>query len=396
MHDQVEQASRKETPGPIVVRLTPPGVGAVAVVLVEGPRATEMVAACFSPRSGRGLHEAPIGRIVLGRWGGPEGEELIVCRRRARAIEVHPHGGRAAVERVVHDLAQHGALEISWKEWALQYESCPIRAAARIALADAPTLRTAAVLLDQFHGALRRDLELAIKLLAGNERQEAANVLAALAGRSELGRHLVRPWRVVLTGPPNVGKSSLTNALVGYERAIVHDQPGTTRDVVTVRTAIDGWPVELCDTAGLRQSSDALEAEGVRLAQSALDEADLVVYVLDATQTRHNHWEAIRQKASRPAIVAVNKIDLVEGPQRAELLRGEVVPSASVLATSAVTREGVDELLVTIAQRLVPNPPESGAAVPFERRHGDAIDAAIHSLAIGDDASAAELLQGLC
>ena len=83
------------------------------------------------------------------------------------------------------------------------------------------------------------------------------------------GRHLLTPFDVVLAGPANVGKSSLINALVGYNRAIVYDAPGTTRDVITAETAIDGWPVTLSDTAGLRDSDDPLEMAGVQTAQCA-------------------------------------------------------------------------------------------------------------------------------
>ena len=91
-------------------------------------------------------------------------------------------------------------------------------------------------------------------------RGRAADLQAAAARIREwlawedFGLHLTRPWNVVLAGRPNVGKSSLINALLGYTRSIVFDQPGTTRDVVTAATAIDGWPIELSDTAGLRES----------------------------------------------------------------------------------------------------------------------------------------------
>src|SRR4029453_3197945 len=81
---------------------------------------------------------------------------------------------------------------------------------------------------------------------------DAVELLGAVLEFAELGQHLTAPWRVVLAGPPNVGKSSLINALAGYQRTIVSHVPGTTRDVVTTTTAIDGWPVELADTAGLR------------------------------------------------------------------------------------------------------------------------------------------------
>ena len=111
-------------------------------------------------------------------------------------------------------------------------------------------------LLDQYHGALESEIE-AIRTLLRELQPNidaAASRLETLLGRASIGLHLVRPWRVTIAGPPNVGKSSLLNALAGFERAIVFDQPGTTRDVLTVLTAIDGWPIELADTAGWRDS----------------------------------------------------------------------------------------------------------------------------------------------
>ena len=138
----------------------------------------------------------------------------------------------------------------------------------------APTLRAAAVLLDQSHGAFASAVAGCLEDLSQLPR------LAALAA---VGRHLVEPWQVVLAGPPNVGKSSLINALAGFERSVVAPVAGTTRDVVTVRVAFDGWPVELSDTAGLRDSGEALEAEGIARTKSRLASADLVVWVMDLT-----------------------------------------------------------------------------------------------------------------
>ncbi len=88
----------------------------------------------------------------------------------------------------------------------------------------------------------------------------------------------------MVAGRPNVGKSRLLNALAGYERAIVDPTPGTTRDVVTVRTALDGWPVELADTAGLRDSDDAIESAGIALARARQADADLTLLVLDRSE----------------------------------------------------------------------------------------------------------------
>ena len=123
----------------------------------------------------------------------------------------------------------------------------------------------------------------------------------ALLARERLGRHLTRPWSVVLAGRTNVGKSSLMNALAGYGRAIVHHAPGTTRDAVALATAIDGWPVELCDTAGLRAADDAVERAGIERARQRLAQADLVVLVADRSvpwsaedQALADQWPARR------------------------------------------------------------------------------------------------------
>ena len=104
-----------------------------------------------------------------------------------------------------------------------------------------------------------------------------------LLAHAATGLHLVRPWQVVVAGRPNVGKSSLINAIAGYQRAIVHSLPGTTRDIVSVQTALDGWPVEISDTAGLRRGSDPIEQAGIELAIDKIAAADLVVLVFDAS-----------------------------------------------------------------------------------------------------------------
>src|SRR6185369_14624432 len=127
-------------------------------------------------------------------------------------------------------------------------------------LAHAPTLRTASILLDQLHGAFERGVTRILDLLATNP-EAAREPLRELARYAPIGRHLVEPWKVVVAGAPNVGKSSLVNALAGFQRAVVSDIAGTTRDVVSVPVAFDGWPVELTDTAGLREA-EGLEAAG--------------------------------------------------------------------------------------------------------------------------------------
>lgn len=361
----------------IVVELTPVGRGAVAVVLVAGPKALAAVEACFRAVSGKRFGEARTDRIVLGRWDGDGGEELIGCQRADGTVEIHCHGGVAAVRNVIDRLVAEGCTPISWQDWTRQTDGDPIRVAARIALAEAPTARTAGILLDQFHGALSDAVNEAIAAAGGGEWNRAVAQLDAVLAHRGVGLHLTRPWRVVIAGRPNVGKSSLMNALAGFQRAIVCDVPGTTRDVVTFTTAIDGWPVELADTAGLRETADAIESAGVERATAAAADADLLVLVEDATQA----WPlATVLPPSELTLRVLNKIDLQREP-RPTTERG----NWDVL-TSAVTGRGIAELLAAIGRELVPVPPCVGAAVPFTAEQVEALGAARTAALVQDRA----------
>jgi tRNA modification GTPase len=363
--------------------LTPRGRGAIATVLVSGPAAAATVAQLFSPASAHDISAAAIGRILFGRWG-TSGEELVVCRRAEDQIEVHCHGGDAAVQAVLASLVDVGCHVVSWTAAVDQQRRDSISALALKSLARATTLRTAAILLDQYHGALKRELDECARLLDSSDSESClAGVirLQTLCLRSRLGRHLVEPFRVVLAGKPNVGKSSLINALVGYQRSIVYHQPGTTRDVVSVATALAGWPVELSDTAGLRSTVDELEHAGVQLALEKLSAADLRLLVFDASQPWQNDDEAL-VKQWPDALVVFNKIDLAT---HAPVLSGAI-------ATSALTGLGIEELARGIGDRLVPDPPPAGAAVPFHESHEQAISTALALCNAGQWSQAARLL----
>jgi tRNA modification GTPase len=349
--------------GTVFSVLTPSGRGAVAVIGVTGPDCATVVNQFFAARNARPLDTQPLSKLIYGHWGS---EDLIVFRRDEAALEIQCHGGSQSISIIAADLASVGCREISWREWIGSGNEPSIQTEAQIALAEAASFRTAEILLDQWHGALERELNEIRQHLESGDHVVAQQRLGKLLSTAEFGQHLTRPWRVVIAGKPNVGKSSLINALVGYERAIVFDKPGTTRDVVTASTVIDGWPVVLSDTAGLHGSHDEIEKAGMNLAREHLATADLVVWVLDAMTDGSNVWEEtanseideLQLTLNGITLVVVNKIDQRDGLQ---------VPQG-VLATSAVTREGIEQLLASISERLVPTVPEKGEAVLFTER----------------------------
>lgn len=342
-----------------VALVTPVGRSAVATIVVVGCDAVLMIAPLFSSASRRPLSEIPVGQIAFGRWANCDGsaEELVICRRSAERIEIHCHGGAAAARTILDSLVTRGGCEITWPEMLAAECGHVLEFEARIALANARTERTAAILLDQLHGALQRAFDQVGQHLQSGDLVVARSLLQTLLQRGEVGLHLTRPWRVVLAGLPNVGKSSLINALLGYERSIVFDQPGTTRDVVTATTVLDGWPIELADTAGLRSTADEIESQGVARARDELAAADLLLLVFDARSAGGNAMTADATVLVPPnTLVVTNKCDLVDSA---------AVKSLPGINTSATTGVGIDQLITAIVQKLVPNPPAPGDAVPF-------------------------------
>ncbi len=369
-----------------IERLTPRGRGAVAVIAVRGPQATDHVEHYFSRSSSRNLSNQPIARIHYGRWGSAAGEEIVVCRRTETTVEVHCHGGDAASERILNDLIARGCSPAeSAQNPSLEQPGFIRREALRLLVA-ATTERTAAILLDQYNGALERSLQSILSDLDVNQVDAAARKIQSLIDRLSIGLHLTAPWRVVLAGPPNVGKSSLLNALLGFRRSIVFDQPGTTRDVVAAMTALDGWPVELSDTAGLRGTGDELEMCGIQRAQARLAQADCQLLVFDRAAPWTDECLALVESHPR-AIIVHNKTDLPASSL--PVIRPDGFP------VSALTGQGMETLAATIVDRLVPQSPEFETPLPFTAEIIGAIEVASKLLAMGKATVAAQSLQWL-
>jgi tRNA modification GTPase len=370
--------------------LTPAGRGAIAVVEVVGEDAATLVDHWFE--GSQPIVSAPIDAIRFGRWRRPEGdapgEELVVVRTADDRVEIHCHGGVAASAAIVACIGPSALAAGSPGPSHCQTERYPRLAPTahigdelRLALANSPTERVAGILLDQLSGSLGAALRSLVQLANEGETNRAIEFIDDLLSRERLGVHLTRPWRVVIAGAPNVGKSSLINALVGYDRAIVFDQPGTTRDVVTASTAIGGWPVTLADTAGVRATDDTLEAAGVELALATLRDADIVVMAREAATFHSSESvtlrESLLEELSSEAVI-------VEVATKADLAPSDGALPPGVVLTDAPHGVGVPELLTAIERAMAVTEPEHGVAVVIGPWRYDLLQSLRVSLMNGD------------
>lgn len=351
--------------GVVVALLTPSGRGALAVVGVAGADAAHIVDAVFAARGGRTVAGRMDGAIAFGRWGGAGGEEVVVVRHAAARFEVHCHGGLAAAAAIVASLVGRGACEIGWREWLVDvdHDAGKVCVEAREALPSAGGPKAARILCRQLAGMLDAEVARITRLVAAGETDAARAAVERLLRASRVGLRLTRPWRVVVAGSVNAGKSSLVNALAGHARTLVSPLPGTTRDLVETRIVLDGWEVDLIDTAGIRERpAGAVEAEGIARAVATAATADLVLRVVPAPEEQEAPAIGPRE------LLVLSKADLV--PPVTDAANGPV-------RTSAATGAGIDELARRIVAAVVPEetdgPDLLAGAVPFTPRQVEVV-----------------------
>ena len=415
----MEQDELLKRGDPIVALATAPGPSAIAIVRVAGSGADSLARRLFAPRGRRGPVEAPR-RAILGRFVDPETNETLdeglaiffAAPRSATGddlLECHVHGGAAVVRRLIRAAMRLGARAAEPGEFTrrafLNGRLDLTQAEAVADLIRAETDAAARVAAAQLGGGLSRRVEALrerlIDLTAeiearidfpdeGIEPAERRRLGAAfaeleaglirLAATRERGRLLRQGARVALVGAPNVGKSSLMNALARAERAIVTPHAGTTRDAIECTIDLGGAPVTLIDTAGLRESDEPVERIGIERARRAVAEADYVIEVRDATGRATPETASELPGGRAPALIAINKIDLIE---EAKLKVTRESNGAAIARVSALTGRGLEALERRLAEIV------HGEAAAGETGAGDAVAVGERHAALLDRALAA-------
>ena len=359
---------------------------AIAVISVCGGGAADVIARNFTSAGPRVSYR---GDVRYGSWHGSADRgasalpsESVVVAFLDQPIdhcEVHCHGGEAAIDRILDDLHSAGAVIIDSRDVVAGNCASLLRHEAVEAISKVTTTRTAAVALDQVRGAMVDFVTLALASFGNDPAQAIGSIhdqAKSMLRLSNFGKHLTEPWSVVLAGAPNVGKSSLINALVGYQRSITLDRPGTTRDVLHADAVIDGWPIRLSDTAGIRTNpAEAIERQGIERARETLRTADLVLWVQDATAIYGS--ESLEDLPS-PSICVFNKVDLATRPTASSRW--------PVVETSATLGKGIDRLRQEIITALIPLVPDAGAPIPLCERQIRGLG----TILAADDASSME------
>lgn len=385
----------------IAALATPPGRGAIAIVRISGARAAE-IAADLTQR------EPKPRSVVLSTFHDPNGEPVDTglmlffpephSFTGENVVELQGHGGAVVSDQLLAAVLTRGARLAEPGEFALRAflnDKLDLAQAEAIAdLIDSGSRAAARAALRSLNGEFSRRIEAlqsaltALRALVEAwidfpdeelERDDVAELdgrfetvqaaLDALLDDARQGAVLRSGLSVAIAGPPNAGKSSLLNRLAGYDAAIVTPIPGTTRDLLKEQIVIGGLPITIVDTAGLRESTDLVEAEGVRRSHTAVGRADRLLWVVEATEPVDVACAKLRETfpGSPVATIVQNKVDLVDAD--AAVLDCDGVP---VVRLSALTGEGLP-LLTAHLKEVAGLLGEGGDALGARTRHVDAL-----------------------
>jgi tRNA modification GTPase len=393
----------------IVAISTPPGRGGIGIIRLSGPAARTIAEPLLKLRNPLAPAQARFAKVI-DNTGETLDEAVVTWFEKPHSytsedvIEIAAHGSPVLLDHLLRQCVAAGARLAEPGEFTqrafLSGRLDLTQAEAVNDLIEASTLHQARIAAQQLGGSLSRQMSpikqqliaLIAALEAGIDFAEddidllptpeiAAQIrsiqdpLTALEQTSSYGRIVRDGFTLAIVGRPNVGKSSLFNRLVERDRAIVTATPGTTRDLVTERVSLEGIPVELIDTAGLRDSTDEAESIGITKSREAMADADIVLLVLDATKPLHKEDEAaIAALKHRPFVLVINKSDLIRAA------RPSKPDTPPTLETSALTGAGLPQLRRAILSRLVNEPPGTEAALLTNVRQQQAVSNALAAL----------------
>ncbi|MBR2131010.1 MAG: tRNA uridine-5-carboxymethylaminomethyl(34) synthesis GTPase MnmE [Oscillospiraceae bacterium] len=392
-------------------------VSAIGVLRLSGAEAFAIADAVFRPANGKRLSECARRSMVLGTLLTRDGEPLDQCLAVTFAaggsytgedsVEFHCHGSPVVLHEGLAALFAAGAVQAGRGEFTkrafLSGNLDLTQAEAVIDLIEAETVQAARNAVEQLGGSLRRKIETVYDDLLNISSQfyavvdypdediedlEQTEVRRVLSQSGQTLRTLMATFRrgqvmrqgvpTAIVGRPNVGKSSLLNALLGYERAIVTDVAGTTRDTVEEKAVVGGVLLRLIDTAGIRETEDVVERIGVERSRSALEQAQLVLAVVDGTQILTDEDHAILVQAAQAPnwILIQSKSDLTDTMTPVALTHQ---PTHQV-SISSVTGEGLDALENAVAQIFPAGEVPAGLTLT-NTRQAEAVERAERSIA---------------
>ena len=403
---------------------TAPGAGGIAVVRLSGGQSYAVAEQVFRPASpSKTVRDAKGYTALFGHFveGGEVFDEGVALFFRAPhsytgedVVELSCHGGNAVARRLVEACLAAGAQPAAPGEYTrrafLNGKMDLTEAEAVIDLIDAETVECARNAAAQLSGALRRPIEAVYDRLLDSSsrfyaivdypdeeiedlsREETAasltaseEILSDLLGTFARGRVLKSGVATAIVGAPNAGKSSLLNALVGFERAIVTDIAGTTRDTVEEKATLGGVLLRLIDTAGIRETADTVEKLGVERSKKAVEDADLILALLDGSAPPAPEALeplALAARSGKPWLLLLTKSDL-GGMQDVQFDEDWRAPEA-VVSLSSVTHEGFDALEAAV-RRLYPAP-RAGSALVTNARQAEAVRRALDSVRAAKEA----------
>ncbi len=408
---------------------TAPGIGAVGIIRLSGPESYIIASKLFIPQKMRSIKYLPAGQIVYGtlkdqtRQDQDEiiDEGLLLSFRAPHSytaqdvVELQTHGGPAVLRRVLELTLNHGARLAQPGEFTLraylngridllqaesvlnlvnaQSDGARRNAALGLSKALSEKLNLIQDEITKVYGDIQAMFDYPDEGVPEARFKEplerALSHVKELLKTAKAGQLTQRGARLALVGKPNAGKSSLLNALLGYQRSIVSDIPGTTRDYLEAPLTLDGIPITAIDTAGLRETTDAIEAAGVTLAKNLATNADLTLYLIDQSQALGDALELLQDLPLERTLIIASKNDLSKAWTTLPF------PFYSVSATSL---QGLDELKEAIQHKLLGDVSLSQLWISNER-HEEALkkvkDLLQQALDTSDDLAALDLQEAL-